>query len=99
MPPILSRMIKPATKEIGRGTANTDYRTDHTITPSTSATSVVVISRVRRGNRQLTWRIQGAAASAAANVVGSHDGRENPDLLIFKWLPPTILNVSQPVVP
>jgi hypothetical protein len=41
----------------------------HTIIPSTTATSVVAISRVRRLKR-LDQRIQGKAASAAAIAIG-----------------------------
>jgi hypothetical protein len=48
-----------------------------TDSPSTTATSVVAISRVRRVNRHLRWRIQGIAVRLSENVSRTKNGIAN----------------------
>src|SRR3954447_21356119 len=66
--PILPRMKKPATRDTGRGAV---HRIEYTISPRTTATSVVATSRVRRENRH---RIQGIVASRHVSKTSGHNG-------------------------
>src|SRR4051812_246766 len=63
---ILSRMKSPATRYNCGGAANSDERAAHTISPSTTATSVVIIKSVRRLKR-LCHSTHGNAASVPIN--------------------------------